>query len=152
MAKGGTRRGAGRKVGSKSQTTLAKAAVEAEYRRYMLEEKRALWRSQRERAIGVYVLIVKTKEGITRVTDPAAMEKILAKPAGRGKTHWLIEAQPADATFAKEINNRVMGVPTQLHEVEVSGAVTLGEKIAAARARGAALRAERATTGKKAAT
>jgi hypothetical protein len=32
--------------------------------------------------------------------------------------------------------------------VQVSGAVTLGEKIAAARARGAALRVERATTGK----
>jgi hypothetical protein len=117
MAKGGKRRGAGRKRGSKSKTTLAKALVEEEYRRYMLEEQRALWRSQRERAIGVYVLVVKTEDGFTRVTDPDVIERVISKPAKRGQTHWLIEAQPADATFAKEINNRLMGVPTQLHEV-----------------------------------
>jgi hypothetical protein len=117
MAKGGKRRGAGRRAGSKNKATLAKALVEEAYRRFMLEEQLALWRSQRERAIGVYVLIVKTKDGVKRVTDPKAMEQILAKPATRGTTHWLIEAQPADAAFAKEINNRLMGVPTQLHEV-----------------------------------
>jgi len=117
MAKGGKRRGAGRKVGSKSKTTLAKALVEEAYRRFMLEEQMALWRSQRERAIGVYVLIVKTKDGVKRVTDPDAIAQIMSKPAGRGTTHWLIEAQPADAAFAKEINNRLMGVPAQLHEV-----------------------------------
>jgi hypothetical protein len=117
MAHGGPRRGAGRRAGAKSKTTLAKALVEEEYRRHMLEEKRALWRSQRERAIGVYVLMVKTEDGMTRVTDPDAIARIVAKPAGRGQTHWLIEAQPPDAQFAKEINNRLMGLPTQLHEV-----------------------------------
>jgi hypothetical protein len=116
-AHGGSRRGAGRKVGSLNDKTRAKQIVEEEFRAYMLREKTALWRAQLERAAGSYVLLVKTKEGgYTRVTDPKQIEKIIST-TGRGTTHWLIEAQPADANLAKEINNRLMGVPTQLHEV-----------------------------------
>ena len=129
MAHGGPRRGAGRRVGAKSKTTLAKALVEEEYRRYMLQEKLALWRSQRERAVGVYVLIVKTKDGVTRVTDPDAIARIMAKPAGRGHTFWLIEAQAPDVALAKEINNRLMGVPTQLHEVGTADGEALPVRI-----------------------
>ena len=113
MAHGGKRPGAGRKVGSLGKVTRDRAAVEAEYRAFMLREKAALWRAQRERAIGSYVLIVQTDEGRQRVTDPDEIARIVAKPAGRGKTHWLIEAQAPDVNLAKEINNRVMGMPTQ---------------------------------------
>ena len=131
MAKhGGKRRGAGRKVGAQSKSTRDKAAVEADYRAFMLEEQRALWLAQREKALGVYVLLVKTKAGdYTRVTDPAQIAKIVSKPAGRGATHWLIEAQPADVVLAKEINNRTMGVPTQLHEVGTSDGDALPVRI-----------------------
>src|SRR4029450_1445732 len=111
MAKGGKRRGAGRPVGSKNKATLAKALVEEEYRRYMLQETLALWRSQRERAIGAYVLIVKTKDGVQRVTDPDAIEKILSKPAKRGQTYWLIEARAPERHLPKENTTRQMVWP-----------------------------------------
>jgi hypothetical protein len=95
----------------------------------MLQEKLALWRSQRERAIGAYVLIVKTEDGVQRITDPDAIEKIISKPAKRGQTYWLIEAQAPDAQLAKEINNRLMGVPTQLHEVGTTDGAPLPVRI-----------------------
>ena len=116
MAHGGKRPGAGRRVGSRNRATKAKAKaeVEDEYRQFMLREREALWRAQRERACGVYVLLVKTETGYQRVTDP---DEIAAQPATRCTTHWLIEAQAAETTLAKEINNRVMGVPKQTHEV-----------------------------------
>lgn len=130
MAKhGGKRRGAGRKVGAQSKTTRDKAAVEAEYRAFMLEEQQALWRAQREKAIGVYVLVVKTADGYKRVTDPKQIARIVSQPATRGTTHWLIEAQPADTNLAKEINNRTMGVPTQLHEMGTSDGDALPVRI-----------------------
>src|SRR4030095_15237668 len=105
MARGGTRRGAGRPKGTKDPQTKQKQVIEEEFRATMLREKAALWRAQLERAAGVYVLLVKTDEGYKRVTDPKQIEKIVSKK-GRGTAYWFIEAQPADATLAKEINNR----------------------------------------------
>src|SRR5262245_34257706 len=117
MAHGGKRRGAGRKKGAVSAETKRKQIVEQEFRAYMLREKEALWRAQRERAAGAYVLMVQTPDGYKRVTDPQAIERIITQRGKRGVQHWLIEAQAADVQLAKEINNRLMGLPTQLHEV-----------------------------------
>jgi|SRR5262245_10488380 len=128
MPRGGKRRGAGRPKGTRDPQTQQKALVEAEYRAYMLREKEALWRAQRERALGVYVLVVRTDAGYQRVTDPAEIERILMTPK-RGQAHWLIEAQPPDVPLAKEINNRLMGVPTQLHEVGTSDGAPLAVRI-----------------------
>src|SRR5262245_49144902 len=115
---GGKRTGAGRRVGSLNDKTRAKQIVEEEFRAFMLKQKAALWRAQLERAAGVYVLLVKGKDGsYSRVTDAAKIAQIVAKAKGRGTVHFLIEAQAPDAALAKEINNRLMGVPTQLHEV-----------------------------------
>ena len=116
-------------MGSQNKATRAKVAVEAEYRAFMLREQRALWLAQRERAIGVYVLLVKTEDGYKRVTDPEQIATIVSKPAGRGTKHWLIEAQPADVQLAKEINNRTMGVPAQLHEMGTSDGDALPVRI-----------------------
>lgn len=43
--------------------TKAKAEVEDECQQFMLREREALGRAQRERACGVYVLLVKTETG-----------------------------------------------------------------------------------------
>jgi hypothetical protein len=130
-AHGGTRSGAGRPRGRRSGPTLktrTKAAVEEAYRGFMLEVHRDLWLSQRERALGAYVLLVKTETGYERVTDPEAIARVVAVPQGRGSRYWLIEARGPDAALVKEINNRLMGVPTQVHEV--SGSLSLAEILA----------------------
>jgi len=129
MPRGGKRRGAGRPKGTRDPQTQQKALVEAEFRAYMLREKEALWRAQRERALGVYVLVVRTEAGYQRVSDPDEIARVLRKPQGRGTAHWLIEAQPPDVPLAKEINNRLMGVPTQLHEVGTSDGAPLAVRI-----------------------
>jgi hypothetical protein len=131
MARGGKRRGAGRKPGPQGPqaATLAKQQVEEAYRAFMVAEKEALWRAQRERACGVYVLLVQTDEGYVRVTDPDLIAEIVQTPNTRGKTAWLIEAQAPDARLAKEINDRLMGVPTQVHEVGTGDGAPLAVRI-----------------------
>lgn len=131
MAKGGKQPGAGRPKGSLSGpnvTTRAKAAVEESYRRFMLQACGPLWRGQLERACGVFVLLVKTETGYQRVTDPDTIARIVAVPQDRGTRYWLIESRAPDAAIVKEINNRLMGVPTQVHEV--SGNLGLADILA----------------------
>jgi hypothetical protein len=117
MPRGGKRKNAGRPKGSQDPHTKSKQATEDAYRAFMLREQEALWRAQRERALGVFVLVVQTDMGVVRVTNPDDIAEIVQRPNVRGKTAWLIEAQAPDAALVKEINNRTMGVPTQVHEL-----------------------------------
>ncbi|HKA75311.1 MAG TPA: hypothetical protein VKE26_26145 [Xanthobacteraceae bacterium] len=130
MAKGGKRPGAGRPKGSRDPHTKSRQVVEEEFRAFMLKSHAALWQGQLERALGAYVLVVKTETGYARVTDPEAIARLLAVPQDRGVRYWRIEARAPDPVLVKEINNRLMGVPRQ--EVEVSGALSLAELLAAA--------------------
>lgn len=138
MPSGGKRRGAGRPKGSTGPhaVTRAKQIIEEEFRAYMLREKEALWRAQRERALGVFVLVVQTDEGYVRVTDPDHIAEIVAQPNVRGKTAWLIEAHAPDVPLAKEINNRLMGVPTQSVEVGTADGAALPVRIVHQQAKG----------------
>ena len=129
MAHGGKRKGAGRPKGTPDPHTRSKQATEDAYRTFMAQEQEALWRAQRERALGVFVLLVQTDEGTVRVTDPDHIAEIVQTPNVRGKTVWLIEAQAPDAALVKEINNRTMGVPTQLHEVGTTDGAPLPVRI-----------------------
>lgn len=129
MPRGGKRKNAGRPKGSQDPHTKSKQLVEEEYRAFMLREKEALWRAQRERALGVFVLLVQTDEGMTRVSDPDLIEEIVQTPNVRGKTAWLIESQAPDTQLVKEINNRTMGVPTQLHEIGTPDGAALPVRI-----------------------
>jgi hypothetical protein len=117
MPRGGKRKNAGRPKGSQDPHTKSKQETEDAFRAFMRQEQEALWRAQRERALGVFVLLVQTDEGYVRVSDPDHIAEIVQTPNVRGKTAWLIEAQAPDVQLAKEINNRTMGVPTQLHEL-----------------------------------
>lgn len=122
---GGKRPGAGRPKGSLSGPkvpTRAKALVEEAYRSYMLQHAPALWQGQLERALGAFVLMVKTDVGAERVTDPAAIARVLALPErdARGTRYWWIQATAPDPVLIKEINNRLMGVPAQPHEVSTT--------------------------------
>lgn len=69
-----------------------------------------------------------TQTGYERVTDPEAIARVIARPEGRGRDHWFIEVRAPDAVLAKEINNRLMGVPTQVHAV--AAATSLAELLA----------------------
>ena len=129
MARGGKRRNAGRPKGSKDPHTKSKQATEDAYRAFMQADEEARWRVQRERALGAYVLMVLTDEGYVRITDPDHIAEIMRRPQTRGKTAWLIEAQAPDPALVKEINNRTMGVPTQLHEVGTAEGAPLPVRI-----------------------
>jgi hypothetical protein len=95
----------------------------------MLAQHQALWQGQLERALGAYVLLVKTETGYERVTDPEAIARVVAVPQGRGSRYWLIEARAPDAVLVKEINNRLMGVPTQVHELGTADGAALAVRI-----------------------
>src|SRR5262245_56137938 len=132
MAKGGKRPGAGRPKGSRDPHTKSRQVVEEEFRAFMLKSHAALWQGQLERAPAADVLVVKTGagDGRARGPDPEAIARLLAVPQDRGVRYWRIEARAPDPVLVKEINNRLMGVPRQ--EVEVSGALSLAELLAAA--------------------
>jgi hypothetical protein len=113
--RGGKRPGAGRPKGTKDPQTKARQLVEDEFRAFMLREKKALWRAQLARALGTFVVMEARRDGTyARVTDPVKIERLMAKPEGEG---YFIEAQAPDTQLVKEINNRIMGVPTQVHEL-----------------------------------
>jgi hypothetical protein len=129
MARGGKRPHAGRPKGSQDPHTKSKQATEDAYRAFMQADEEARWRVQRERALGVYVLMVRTAAGYVRITDPEQIADIMRTPPPRGTTAWLIEAQAPDPALVKEINNRTMGVPTQLHEVGTAEGAPLPVRI-----------------------
>ena len=128
MPRGGRRAGAGRRKGTPDPHTRSRAVLDELYRAFMFNSHSALWQAQLERALGVFVLLAKTETGYERVTNPDAIARIVAVPQDRGTRYWLIETRPPDAALVKEINNRLMGVPTQPHEV--SGAVGLTDILA----------------------
>jgi len=73
---------------------VARQHLEESYRAYMLEMHRELWQSQLERACGLYVLIVMSSTGYTRVTDPEAIARVIARPEGRRRDYWFLDCAP----------------------------------------------------------
>jgi hypothetical protein len=119
MPKGGARRGAGAKRGSRWKSTLKKQAAYDLYRQEVLAHMAPIVRAQVEAATGEYATVLaveRTEDGVKlrRVTTELELEAIL----NTGTAHRIVFHEP-DMTISKYVTDQVVGKPTE--HLEVSG-------------------------------
>lgn len=124
MPRGGLRKGAGVKKGTKQVRTLAKEAAREEYQRVMTGRFAGLLSAQYQTACGISQMILRDAKGQFKVLDdPKELEKAIED----GSAIEIFTRLP-NAQAQTDILNRIMDKPKE-QAVDVHVSHTLDQKI-----------------------
>lgn len=118
MPRGGKRPGAGAKKGRRWASTLEKALVREETRKYIQQHIPAMLKAQIAHAIGIGHVYTRDKKGkFTRIEDEDAMERLLSE-GEQGTDYWIFAKDPSVHAFSILLDRAMDQVPKP---VEISG-------------------------------
>lgn len=119
MPRGGSRPGAGTKLGKRWSATMEKALVREETRKYIQQHMPAMLRSQIAHAIGIGHVYTRDPKGkFTRIVDEAQMERLLSEGT-QDEDYWIFAKDPSVHAFSVLLDRTLDQAPKH---VEVTGA------------------------------
>lgn len=133
MSRGGKRPNAGRKKGSKDQSTIEKERVLAEYRNKIMKHADILFRNQMHLAQGVSYLYkwVKGKQKPVLVEDPKEIEQYVLTEMGKtikkddkidkDATYYFISTERPDNRAIDSMLDRTFGKASQSMDLTSKG-------------------------------
>ncbi len=134
MPRGGKRPGAGGVKGRRWASTMEKALVREETRKYIQQHIPAMLRSQIAHAIGIGHLFTRDKNGkFTRIEDEAEVERLLTE--GEEDTdYWIFAKDPSVQAFSVLLDRTLDQAPKPV-DLKVTGELTVADRLQAARKR-----------------
>ena len=119
MPRGGKRPGAGTKLGKRWASTMEKALVREETRKYIQQHMPAMLRSQIAHAIGIGHVYTRDKHGkFTRIDDEVKMERLLSEGV-EDTDYWIFAKDPSVQAFSVLLDRTLDQAPKP---VELTGA------------------------------
>jgi hypothetical protein len=118
MPRGGKRPGAGTKPGKRWASTMEKALVREETRKYIQQHMPAMLRSQIAHAIGIGHLFTRDKHGkFSRIEDEAEIDRLLSE-GEQDTDYWIFAKDPSVQAFSELLDRTLDQAPKP---IEVSG-------------------------------
>ena len=134
MPKGGRRPGAGTKLGRRWASTMEKALVREETRKFIQQHMPAMLRSQIAHAIGIGHVYTRDKKGkFTRIEDEAKMEQLLTE-GEQDRDYWIFAKDPSVHAFSVLLDRTLDQAPKSV-DVKLSGELGVTDRLQAARLR-----------------
>ena len=132
---GGARKGGGRKKGGMNYSTITKIQARDALAAIVIAELQPLVAAQIASAKGIRHTFLRDEGGrFVQLTDPKQIEQAL-NSGDEGKYYWTFTKDPHTPAFT-DLMNRTLDKPAeQRQEIEISGSVTIEDKLRAARAR-----------------
>ena len=112
MPRGGKRPGAGTKKGTRWASTLEKALVREETRKYIQQHIPAMLKAQIAHAIGIGHVYTRDNKGkFSRIEDGAHIDRLLSE-GEQDKDYWIFAKDPSVQAFS-DLMDRAIDRPIQ---------------------------------------